>query len=128
MVVKGHKIRYELVPQSHYCVCMCIWANHGPLRASRVTLVVKNPSANAGDIRHSALIPGVGRPHGGGHGNPPRYSCLQNPTDRGAWRATVHRVAKSQTRLEQLSTHAVQEDLFVYIFVFNSLYLLIPNF
>ena len=58
MVVKGHKIRYELVPQSHYCVCMCIWANHGPLRASRVTLVVKNPSANAGDIRDAGSIPG----------------------------------------------------------------------
>ena len=90
--------------------------------------MVKNPSANTGDIRHSSLIPGVGRLHGGGHGNPPQYSCLQNPTDIGAWWATVHRVAKSQTRLEQLSTHAVQEGLFVYLFVFNSLYLLIPNF
>ena len=58
MVVKGHKIRYELVAHRHYCVCMCIWANHGPLRASQVTLVVKNPSANAGDIRDAGSIPG----------------------------------------------------------------------
>ena len=58
MVVKGHKIRYELVPHRHYCVCMCILANHGPLRASQVTLVVKNPSANAGDIRDAGSIPG----------------------------------------------------------------------
>ena len=41
----------------------------------------------------------------GGHGNPLQYSCLENPMDRGAWRATVHRVTKSQTRLKQLSTH-----------------------
>ena len=43
---------------------------------------------------------------GGGHGNPLQYSCLENPMDRGAWQATVHRFAKSQTRLKQLSTQA----------------------
>ena len=59
-------------------------------------LVVKNPPANAGD---SDLIPGSARSPGGRHGNPLQYSCLGNPIDRGAWRATVHRVAKSQTRL-----------------------------
>ena len=42
-------------------------------------------------------IPGLGRSPGGGHGNPLQYSCLENPMDRGAWRATVHGVAKSQT-------------------------------
>ena len=50
-------------------------------------------------------IPGSGRSLGGGHGNPLQYSCLENPTDSGAWRATVHRVTMSQTRLKQLSTH-----------------------
>ena len=51
-------------------------------------------------------IPGSGRSHGGGRGYPLQYSCLGNPMDRGAWRATVHRVAKSQTRLKWLSLHA----------------------
>ena len=62
--------------------------------------VVKNPSANAGD---PASIPGSGRSPGG-HGNPLQYSCLENPTDRGAWQATAQVVANSQTRLQQLST------------------------
>ena len=70
--------------------------------ASQVTLVVKNPSASVGDIRDTGLIPGWGRSPGGGHGNPLQYSCLENPMDRGAWWATIHEVAKSQT---QLSTH-----------------------
>ena len=48
-------------------------------------------------------VPGLGRSPGGGHGNPLQYSCLENPVDRGAWRAMVHRVAKSWTRLKQLS-------------------------
>ena len=65
--------------------------------ASRVALVVKNPPANAGDIREVDLIPGLGRSPGGGHGNPLQYACLENPMDRGVWRATVHRVTKSQT-------------------------------
>ena len=51
-------------------------------------------------------IPGSGRSLGGGHGNPLQYSCLENPMDREAWRAIVHGVAKSQTRLKQLSMHA----------------------
>ena len=63
--------------------------------ASQVVLVVKNPSANAGDVRDACLIPGLGRCPGRGHGNPLQYSCLENPMDRGAWWATVHRVAES---------------------------------
>ena len=50
------------------------------------------------------LIPGSGRSPGGGHGNPLQYSCLENPMDRGAWQATVHRVTQSQTQLKQIST------------------------
>ena len=60
--------------------------------------MVKNPLANAGDIRDAGLIPGSGRSPGGGHGIPLQYSCLENPVDRGAWWATVHRFTKSQTR------------------------------
>jgi len=62
--------------------------------------VVKNPHANAGDLRDTGLIPGLGRSPGGGHGNPLQYSCLKNPMDRGAWWAIVHRVTKSQTRMK----------------------------
>ena len=50
---------------------------------SKVAIVVKNPSANAGDIRDMGLIPESGRSPGEGHGNPLQYSCLKNPTDRG---------------------------------------------
>ena len=57
----------------------------------------KNPPANAGDIRDMGSIPGLGRSPEGGHANPLQYSCLENPKDRGAWWATVHRVTKSQT-------------------------------
>ena len=67
--------------------------------ASQEALVVKIPPANAGDIRDVGSIPGLERPSGEGHGNPPQYSCLENPMDRRGWRATVHGVAKSRTRL-----------------------------
>ena len=59
--------------------------------------VVKNPPANAGDARDMGLIPGWGRSPGGGHGNPLQCSCLENPMDGGAWGATVHGVAESDT-------------------------------
>ena len=72
---------------------------------SQVALVVKNPAATEGDTRDSGLIPGLGRFPGGGHGNPLQYSCLDNPLGGGVWRATVHRVTKSRTRLKRLSTH-----------------------
>ena len=58
--------------------------------------VIKNSLANAGDVDVGS-IPGSGRSLGEGHGNPPQYSCLENPMDREARRATAHRVAKSQT-------------------------------
>ena len=58
---------------------------------------------NAGGL---GSIPGSERSPGGGHDNPLQYSCLENPMDRGAWWVTVHRVAKSQTGLKGLSTHA----------------------
>ena len=62
-----------------------------------MALVVKNPPASAEDVRDVGLIPGLGRSPVEGHGNSYQYSCLENPTDRGAWRATVHGVAESDT-------------------------------
>ena len=56
--------------------------------------MVKNPPANAGDLRDVGLIPESGRLPGGGHSNPLQYSCLENPMDRGAWRARVHGVQR----------------------------------
>ena len=60
--------------------------------------MVNNLPASAGDAGDVGLIPGSGRFPGGGRGNPLQYSCLENPKDRGAWRATVHEVAESQTQ------------------------------
>ena len=68
----------------------------------------KESAYNAGD---PGSIPRLGRFPGEGNGNPLQYSCLENPMERGAWRATVHGVTKSQTQLKQLSaqhTHTMQ--------------------
>ena len=73
-----------------------------------MALAVKNLPANVGDIRDMGLIPGSGRSPGGRCGNPLQYSCLENPKDRGAWWATVHGVAKSWTKLKQISTSALK--------------------
>ena len=78
-----------------------------------MVLVIKSPPANAGDLREAGLIPGLGRSLGRGHGSPLQFSCLENPMDRGAWGATVHGVAQSQTRLSDLActhTHACFEQ------------------
>ena len=72
----------------------------------QVALVVKNPPADAGDLRDAGLIPGSGQSTGGGHGNPLQYSCLESTMDRGAWRATVYSITKSRTQLKRCSTHA----------------------
>ena len=76
------------------------WCREG---ASQMALVVKNLPANAGDTRVMGSVLRSGRSPGGGHGNPLQYSCLENSMDRGAWWATAHGVAKSQTRLKRLS-------------------------
>ena len=86
--------------QSWRTQCCLTSDNQG---ASWVVLVVKNPPANTGDIRDTAFDPWVGKIPGGGWSNSLQYSCLENPMGRGAWRATVHRVAKSWTRLKWLS-------------------------
>ena len=62
--------------------------------------MVKISDCNAGEAGDVGSNPESGRAPGGGHGNPLQYSCLENPMDRGAWRSTVQRVTKSQTRLK----------------------------
>ena len=75
-----------------------------------MVLVVKNLPANAGDVRDMDSIPGSERSPGGGHGKPLQYSCLEHPMDRGAWQATVHRVAQRWTWLKRLSTDATSNS------------------
>ena len=70
----------------------------------------KESACNIGEAGNVGLIPGLGRSPGGGYGNPLQYSHLENPMDRGAWWATVHRVAKSQTRLKRQSTQKRDES------------------
>ena len=90
----------SLCLEYYYYVCMSIsyWA-------SQVVLVVNNSPANAGDIRDTGSNPGLGRSPREENINPLQYSCLEYPMDRGAWRATIHGVTKSQTWLKQLSMH-----------------------
>ena len=68
--------------------------------------MVKILSASPGDIRDVGSIPGSGRSPGKGNGYPLQYSYLENPMDRGAWWAIIHRFVKSHTGLKRLSTHA----------------------
>ena len=65
----------------------------------------KEPACQAGDVRDTGLIPGLGRAPGGGHGNPLQYSCLDNLTNRRVWWATVYWVTKSWTPLKHLSMY-----------------------
>ena len=72
--------------------------------------MVKKPPANAGDIRDLGSIPGWGISPGGGHSNPLQYSCLENPMDRGAWRATVYKVADLD--MTEATEHAHTSECF----------------
>ena len=96
--------------------------------------VVKNLPANA---RDAGLIPGSGRSPGEGNGNPFQYSCLENSMDRGAWRATVHGVTRSQTRLRnwthictdtdtQTHRHTYTRAILADVFIFSSFSRSIP--
>ena len=73
----------------------------------------KEPTCNVGDLRDTGWIPRSGGSPGGGHGNALQYSCLENPMDRGARRATLHGVTRGQTRLRQLSMHSLRTSLYV---------------
>ena len=87
------------------CMCYLAWSQ-AILRASQLAQWVKNLPAMQEMQENVGSMPGLGRSPGGGHGNPLQYSCLENPMDRGAWQAAVHRVAQSWTRQKLLSTHA----------------------
>ena len=80
-------------------------------QASQVVLGVKNPPANAEDIRDMGLIPESERSPGGDLGNPLQYSCLENPMDRGVWWAMVHRVTKSDMTEATQHAHTSLEHL-----------------
>ena len=86
--------------------------------AFQVVLLVKNLPANGGNIRDQGLIPVLERSPGGGNCNPLQNSCMENSMDRGTWQATVHRVAKSQTQLKQLSTrtHTIDRSSLILAF------------
>ena len=96
-------------------IILLLYINYTWEGTSQVVLVIKNPSANAGDVGHG-FNPWSGRSPGGGQHTPVlllfliyillQYACPENPMDRGSWWATVHRVAKTQTQLKQLSMHA----------------------
>ena len=73
----------------------------------------KEPACQCRRHKRRRFDPWVRRSPAGGHGNPLQYSCLENSMDRGAWRATVHRVAKSRTQLKWLSTHNLQFCFFL---------------
>ena len=79
--------------------------SHPPIRLPQ-WFSGKESACNAGDAVDWCSIPGSGRSPGGRHGHPLQYSCLENPMERAAWWATVHRAAKSQTQLKQLSIHS----------------------
>ena len=103
--------------------------------ASQVVLVVRDPLANAGDLRDVSLIPGSGKSFGGWHGNLLQFSCLENPMDRGAWPAIVYRFSKNQTWLKWLSctsgyTHFSSKIFFVSLssFLLYSCYLAILEY
>ena len=74
-------------------------------------VAVNNLLANGGVIKDVSVIPGLGRAHGGEHGNPLQYSCVEYPSDRGAWQAAVHGVAKESDMRKKVSTHALIEIL-----------------
>ena len=72
--------------------------------ASQVAQAVKNPPANAGEVRDSCSMPGLGKSPRGEHGNPRQHSCLENPVDGGAWRAGSRMVTESDMTEETAHT------------------------
>ena len=106
--MKSMTLLFVLIP----CLLLDSGQHHGYLANILLTLlgflgdsVAKNPPADAGEAGDMGLIPGSGISPGEGNGNRLQYSCLENLMDRGAWQATIRRVAKSFTRLKRLSIH-----------------------
>ena len=98
--IKRRRKRIECSPNEpphNYKILWAIWA-------SQAALVEKTLPASAGDLRDPGSIPGWGGSSGGGKGYALQHSCLENPMDRGAWRATAHRVAEESDMTERLNT------------------------
>ena len=98
---------YWSIVDAQCCVSLCCTAEWFSCTCTSIHFLRGFPGGTSGkeDVRDEGSIPGSGRSPGGGHGNPLQYSCLENPLDRGAWRAIiVHRVARSRIRLTCLST------------------------
>ena len=93
-------------------VCQRLYCSPVLFRDSQVVLVVKNLPANAGDIRDAGSITGLGRSSVVGHGNPLQYSCLENPMDRGAWRATIHWITHKESDTTEATEHAYTIQLY----------------
>ena len=87
----GPRVGGPKIVLNYYCICSKVQR----VTLNLVVLVVKNLPDSAGDLRDTSLIPMAGRSPGGGNGNPLQYSFLENPMDREAWQAIVHRVTKS---------------------------------
>ena len=113
---RGGRLVSGFLCYTHVCVCVCIHTIYGLPQ----WLSGKESTCNAGDTEDAGLIPGSGRSPGGGHSNPVQYSCLENPIDRGAWRTTIHGVAKSWLQLKGLSTHT--HTLYIYIYIYIYIY------
>ena len=94
----------------HYWLCIKQVTNENLWWSFLGGSVVKNLPANAGDTGEGGLVPGSGRSPGEGNGNLFQYSCLNNPMDREAWRATVHGVAESQTKLSNWTQAHIRTD------------------
>ena len=105
--------KFTFVQRDATCLHFCALSHQTGLvcvtrfGAFQVMRVAENPPAKVGNSGDSGLIPGLGRSPGGENGNPLQYSCLKNPRDRGAWWATVHRVAQSWTWLSVLAGHLI---------------------
>ena len=97
----------------YFCLCVSTILSWG---LPRVVLVVKNPPAIAGDIRDMGSILGAEDFPGGEHGNPLQYSWVENPMDRGAWRATVHRVAEGHNWSDLACMYTIDYRSFVISF------------
>ena len=96
-------ICYGAVISDHWCCYFnCL---RKQFTTNQVAVMVMYPPANAGDARDMGSVFGLGRTPGVGNCNLLQYSCLENPSDRGDWWATVHGVTKSWTWLKWLSTH-----------------------
>ena len=98
-MINGKPLQLRLSRFSHVRLCVTprtaayqAPSSLGFSRQEQVVLVVKKPTANARDTRDAGLIPGLGRSPGGGNGKLLQNSCLENPTDREAWQAIIHRV------------------------------------